>query len=1422
LEAQKDAEIVDRSILTSAIIHFHQRRQFMLECLRLTLAFSADPGADDNARDVSRELMGLILEIKDGPARNGSLYLRKCLRAMADVETWLQDLGDRIQGSIALGQVLTPENSELMDFEQQSLGQQHESLGAIVNGLVKANYSGVEDFYKLLEHLPQIERWNNLAVHYVPVIIAFTSQYGSPEGSGTLRDARMLNTRILDSKDNAAWKLRNFHAATITWWLAEYSGWYLEQPTGSPVQGVNFEAEALGRSESFFQALKDGALQCTLSICSQITPYEWYDPAKNTLVSFLLRDTPPLPHDLVYSPTWLRTLTMEQFEIFADAFITNMPDTLRRFKSEEDDQRKRIHSSLQTPGRGGASEQDLHLERFLLIISFSFDDHLEAAQSFWGDVDSNLYGFLQWASRRQSTPCVGAFCDMLRSISKTEDCASSAHQFLLEESTSAPAKIRRSSSLSWSQIFRELNLYTSKIREQSNATKPTNMYGGKPNSEDIDEPESVLMLESYLRLSSHLCTESTEARSWVLSQTSPHMIDTLFYLCNGTVPSRLQSCAFSVIRALLTSKSAGTGIAIWGALDQWVCGAYAPSLNLSRTSKIPNAATKSEEATFRAIAGDFEQANAFVDLLQSLLNPALPDTGLNDRLPFPEALGSSYRMPGVDPYVDLVLDKIFADMMPQLEEPLKNRILAYNILSFVVICLGTFNEDLVVLANKSAISVDEAMNTSSLSTYVTLHPFSRVMDWMFNERVLALLFATMHQDVDEVSSSPPDSPVVLNLIRGIEAMNLIMDLQPTYLDIVRPLRKEQLSGRNQSVFNPSLASFEDSVALHLDLIVDLGLYSGIGNQDLAMSSLKLLQKLASSRLLNAQVSPGSGQRIHGNRLIGVVEQHNDLERISRSLRLGLELDPRILEQGPKSADWAIKSVTLEFLVHNLSASPDRPTLAHALLGFACAGAALDVEPESLFAKGLSLFHSIVHLVADYPDGEEGRTQLWALSIRQLGIEVLSILWKSPLTSALVLTELRASDLLFALCLRQQHVDPTSQWDDRSIRDPDFMFTESAESLQQFLLQRCDLLEYAGAELRRVALEGAPSLKARIFSTLLGSTSLPNGQQVPNITIFELLDFMELDMTNRVPSPKANHFAGLDFGVTFGASPGSSHTIHDLRLVEEMIALRFNELRRSGRLQDANEEQQVIAEAEHIVQYLRSVNNECILTLATWKTLTAWTDLLILAIDTNDLDHEAKAALILQALQVVTPKLEIYALNHDPCVTALANLVQALLFQLDFKTSALDRSRAGDVANDRLFQVFRTALRAVSGPEVGMQLREVLYNICYRYLAEMCAVSDIPIRRRHGMHSVKVTGEKTMDIICDDAYNASATCRISALLLLDALAILAKVEASNYIIESMVRTNFLQILVESIEDIPPELRSTHAKGKSLLEPLCVKY
>ena len=116
----------------------------------------------------------------------------------------------------------------------------------------------------------------------------------------------------------------------------------------------------------------------------------------------------------------------------------------------------------------------------------------------------------------------------------------------------------------------------------------------------------------------------------------------------------------------------------------------------------------------------------------------------------------------------------------------------------------------------------------------------------------------------------------------------------------------------------------------------------------------------------------------------------------------------------------------------------------------------------------------------------------------------------------------------------------------------------------------------------------------------------------------------------------------------------------------------------------------------------------------------------------------------------------------------------------------------------------------------------LANICNRYLTGVVENPVTPVRRRYSIKTVKGTGEKLKDIIFDDAHGGSGTCQVSALLLLDPLVALTRAEKSNYIIDSLMRTNFLSGACGEHPRNSPRASRDHATGEPVFTTPCSMF
>ncbi|RMJ22780.1 Nuclear pore complex [Aspergillus sp. HF37] len=1342
--SQDHAQLLDRKPLVAAIMLFHERRQFLLECLRLILSESFEVEREVT-QELMQEMMACVLEIKDGPLRNASLFARKCMESMADIEKWLLMLAEQAQKATVVGNEDDVDTMEAIDFQRLSLLQQHESLGAILCYLFKGPYTSSEELRLLLNRLRKLDRFDGLLVHYIPSVISSFAQHGSPEGSASLEDARSLHSAVTSMKDGQPWILPTFHAAVIALWLATYSGWYFDLGPDSPVQGVDLEKESEERIKMFMTALDDGGLDFMLAICSGVNNEEWGDPARSELVALLLKESAASMPETEFCSGYLKTLLMENFEMFAESCVANMPDAVRMLKSDEDSQRldqiTALKDGFTSSLHRGVVEARTHLESFLMVIAFAFAGRQEAAQEFWADPDGNLYGFLQWASKRQTVPRVSAFCEVLCSISEGEENAAATHKFLSEEDRVMSAKFKRSTSMNWSQMFAELQLYASRVIE-----KPPTSQGVlrtiKAEPVEMSEPESPVMLTCYLRLMGHLCRQSGTIRDWMLHHTSFSVVNTLLALCSGPIPTHLRATAFGTLAALMTERTSVNGNEMWLSIDQWISGGSISASGLGKVPIVSNPLVWHEQQAFQKISESFDQTNAFVDLINSLVCPTFDSAGDHLWLPFPETLGASYRMPGIEPYIDFVLGQALSRGVPDLNEH-QALLLTFNCLKFVVECLRSFNEHLVAVLNQSPVSSDPTLKASSSAAYKRLHPFSRVVEWLFNEDVIRTIFATAHQDGTKVARASSDSLLVVTLLQSIEVMSLVMDLQSTYFNLVRPFVMSQAGVSRTNVANSSLSSFEDSVLNNLSIVPALCRYCGTGHEQLTVTSMALLEKLSSSKKLNKVSSPGLAKWRSSNKIVEVLSTEVDVDKVSGPLATHMQADSRELEH--------------------------RPTVAHLLLGFTHLGTVLHVSEDSLYSKGMSLLHAIIDFLQIYPDELGGDFLLWTIHLKRLAFEVLQHLWSSRLSSSYVLGQMRASRFLLSMFASQSIIRPNTPWDGFTIVDDEFWLSDSVSALAEFLLYRSHLYSYAATEVRAAVSSGSATLQTEILSTLFGNSTIDAGEIVINPTVFDLFDFADLDVGRAFKPPELALLNGIDLDAC--SKPHETVVLYDPDELNELVQVRRAELLLNGQLR-VQDEEQFQAEATSLAGFVHATNQSQQVRFNHLLALRSWAELVSTMATCSDMDSGRRTSFILHTIQLILPKLEAAIQESQEEALELARVAQTLASKLDSTATNAHVSRSGDVIDEKLHQLFQICIRGIGMASTDVDLRETFYNVASLFVSRIIAPDPAHEGlRRQTRQVVKSASPLLVETTCEDAYGGQETCRISSILLLNLLAVL---------------------------------------------------
>jgi nuclear pore complex protein Nup205 len=542
----------------------------------------------------------------------------------------------------------------------------------------------------------------------------------------------------------------------------------------------------------------------------------------------------------------------------------------------------------------------------------------------------------------------------------------------------------------------------------------------------------------------------------------------------------------------------------------------------------------------------------------------------------------------------------------------------------------------------------------------------------------------------------------------------------------------------------------------------------------------------------------------------------------------MRFSPEELEAGSVASGYIVKLRVLDFLNSCLAAVSIRPTIAHILLGFSCGSNTVHIAEDSLWSNGQSLFHAILLLGVEYPDNDGDSYLAWRSALKTRCWDVLQKLWRSPLTSATVMQELRDNELLFIEAPQLVPITLDVPWEGMSLAqgleahtgDVSLFFADApALALQNFLQRRAAFLDYESRELRLTVKEGMPTMRSRIQSVLLGTTIRPGEDPTPNPNIFDLFDFIEFTYPDRSLPDQHRFFEGVNLMSCQEEKEGVVQ--YSRSLLEQVILLKMKYWRKEGSIApvtgyDASTPAEALLAAE------AALMEEAYVLLAVfddWNRrqqllryhrdiLQSWVQVLMVAVHSCDFDNASRSSFILQTIQAILPKLE-QAYNAD-IFTALqlAGLAEALVQKIDFESTAFDKT--GDFANDRLSQLFRAALAGVYSPITTPELREYCYQICFRYIhGTSNKATANTLLGRHTMNAIKNCGSHLIETICDDAYSGQGTCKVSALLLLNAMVAIATRQQSKYVLETFVTLNFVGVLVDNLKHIPEELRAAAA-------------
>ncbi|KAF8425168.1 nucleoporin Nup186/Nup192/Nup205 [Tirmania nivea] len=1436
LQGQQLSDRLDRDVIQSATFLFHRRQLNLLQSLRIIFSAPLDENVDPEiAAVLQRAIEVLTQDRKEG---EGSYY-GACTKAMSVTRSYLQKLREKDANAIQLGLHTQPgwvEWIEDMHIQLKFLTDQHEALATILFCLAKHKRAALANFKKLLETMGTFEDYSILIAHHLPPIYALITMLCSNDTPLPFSKVIHLHRDLLKMYQESRWPLRYVQAAIILWWVTEFNG-LCNDPPASAATEVADVTNTLDYIKDVYQpskrALKEGAFEYMLALATDVGLVNDLDINRDNLREFLQGQAKQLTESHLLSEEF-KKLVIIQFEQFVDSFIANMADILKDLKTKEEEA-----VLLQQ------KEVEFDLERFFFIISYIYYGRSDAALTFWNDPESNLYGFLMWASSNLTPLMATVMSYMLASFSFGEQCSAHAHKFLKEEFAPGIARQRRGMHyLSWGSIFQRMENYVTQlgnIRTQGT----TGMYRPPPPPPiDATEPllETTLIIDAHIRLIGRIAQESEEARSWLYENNSFCVLEALFQTLERRTPTQLLASIFYAVSSFLAGKKEEYAKNIWDAIDHWAFGIYPqPTALVVAGPAIPFSGTDIQNLD--SIKLSIYPSEAFTRLLVALVKPA-DDGLLNDKLPFPEdnPRFTHTRPTAIDPYVDFVLRDIFRATLWQVFSRPKEDANALNsasvymgntmnmtsvlangakkkdqsvapnpadpqsiirahvqlaCLQFILACLSSFNEDLILYAERSGIAVDTAIRSSSLKTYASLHPSARVMEHLLSEKCITVLFEIIKHGVVTLNNAPEGSPLADTVLMAIEVLELMSQLQSTYFNIVRPLVQgdERRRKNLQLIGGNTFGSLEEAILYNLDVVVCLGLFTEVGDAAIAAAALRLLERLVVTPTLIQAPEVNYGRPMKRNRILNIMEGHPDSKRVQFGFIHRMETPSE--ESGVVDL---IKMRILGLLNASLDASPSETCVAHFLLGFAISDGTVELSTaQGGIGSGVSLFHTLLDIVMGLDEKPSSVLEYenTKCELKNQCYNVLRRLWKSNLTTSDIMYTLRANKFLVMQWTQQALITPDTLWDGRAFRNDDAFFeSQSVNTLCWFLDRRSSLFDYVGLEIRQLASQGASTTVSRYLASLLGTTAT-DGTLVSNTRLLDLLDFLELEAPEIAGEPSIQWFKGVDF--TPAEKSYGSAIIYEPNNVRSLLLLKKRELESKGRLQSGQEES-MQNEMEAIIRHLAVESNIRIFKQSRLTCLKAWAQLTEVVLENCEFEQALKTTFLLQMLQAILPKLEAYCTSDVEGAQELSSLSQFIISHISFDSNTFGKGRASDIAHDRLYQLFRVSLRCIQSPLSYAKLRQDFYSISYRYLKGMTDLQEkigATIGTRYSTQTIKSAGERLLEVVCSDAYAGEGACKNVALLLLDELVALGMQEGNGYVVEALVRNNFLVVLVDTI-------------------------
>ncbi|CAG8442996.1 4693_t:CDS:10 [Ambispora gerdemannii] len=969
---EQQASIYQKSAVETAMIYFLSERSFMLACLELIIQYAYDKELPPDLRDLySRFVQDLIREYESNSALSYSfaLHILKTIQLLkAQIDRFQTDIKTPMQPNGTLTSI------QRVSFESANdgindLNQQYLILGRVLYHFSYNFQLNPEEIMEVTKLLHKIDHQNIIIPHLIMSLLASIDI--AKENATDLT----VSFKRYEALKNDQSFIKNFNKLLVNDVKKSGNGWEIKGIHEIILlQWILFIWEILPRNPSLRKELNLTEDQL-LQLANEVIQKDVFQLIIKYFLEFQItndaldEDDPLSPlQGKIFSKDPAQKITgfsiedefqdsvIKQLQSLVRSFISKMSQCIQQIKRREEDaiQAAKLPqqpTSSKTKDTVSDLRHDLAVFFFLVAILYRSPD---SGLKFWEN-----RSFLKFGTSVSEARMIRAYLEMLCSLATGPKSSEQADKFLSIED-------QNTEWCSWKMLDKALVLYGSPpaIRVSPGAS------GMQSQTDNKIRPDESSILSAFIRVQSQVVQHSETAQNRFQKE---NVVTKLFTLLNRELMPKLKAAVINSIAAFCKSIPGNVNNIVW---DVWkflensqlvhTIPKQTPLGSSSQPITPPGGSGMKKELTeSESVYQTYPQTLAFLNLINTLIQIDHECAGLLFGFPavassIPLDLGSTYRTPGITPYISFIIDSVFIKApLRSYRNPLEKWKVMAKSLEIIEKCLLSFELTGSLFhnigAHQSAIRQDGSGRSQNMESSInvdivrslSLHPGFDIMKRLLSKSgLIEAMFDCINDAGIKLSENSEKTPFFKEtVLRALRIIDMASQKEARFSRILIPLVRENIPGNFENVFLSQskiviqialllICGYDDICLYAVKILLRLSRYKAFSDVDRTdgRGINRLVKILASSdesdRILSGFVDHlenGRGE----NDLNTIIDYEEDsIMQIMEGTSLG-----HFLEENIDVSSQSVRLAIADLILDNLRPGVRSPTIAHFLLGY---------------------------------------------------------------------------------------------------------------------------------------------------------------------------------------------------------------------------------------------------------------------------------------------------------------------------------------------------------------------------------------------------------------------------------------------------------------------------------------------------------